>query len=107
MENIFKELAEIETCQDEINKIEALNDTLKQISDEVKKQNNEHLKAITNIFNKKLKSNPNYNQVVNNFIEKYVENDVNKKSEAREELFLILTGEVLSIFKGITQTKFC
>ncbi len=104
MENIIKELTEIEICQEEIHKIEALNETLKQISHEVQKQNEEHLKTITNIFNDKLKSNPNYIKVVDNFIQKYIQEELQK--DAREELFLILTGEVLSIFKGITQTKF-
>lgn len=104
MEDIIRELTEIETCQEEINKIDTLNETLKQISNEVKKQNEEHIQKITNIFNDKLKSNPNYIKVVNNFIEKYV--NTNQQNDAREELFLILTGEVLSIFKGITQTKF-
>ena len=104
MDNIIKELTEIETCQEEIKKIESLNETLKQISNEVKKQNEEHIQKITNIFNDKLKSNPNYIKVVNNFIQKYVNEEL--EEEAREELFLILTGEVLSIFKGLTQTKF-
>ncbi len=104
MDNIIKELTEIETCQEEIKKIESLNETLKQISNEVKKQNEEHIQKITNIFNDKLKSNPNYIKVVNNFIQKYVHDEL--EEEAREELFLILTGEVLSIFKGLTQTKF-
>lgn len=105
MDDLIKEFALLENNQYEIEKIQALNETLTQVSNDVKKQTDEHIKNITNIFNTKLKQNKNFNDVVNNYIDKYISDD--RKEDAREELFLILTGEMLGIFKGLSQTKCC
>jgi hypothetical protein len=103
MDDILRELSQIETTEHELHKIEALNETLSQFTEEVKKQNQNHLENITNIFNNKLKSNPNFRKVVTNYVNKYVNED--KRDEATEELFLILTGEILGMYRGITQAK--
>ena len=103
MDAILKELTQIETSEYELHKIQALNETLSQFSSEVKKQNQNHLEHITNTFNNKLKTNPNFQQVVNNYVDKFVKEDL--KEQAREELFLILTGEMIEMFRCITQTK--
>jgi hypothetical protein len=105
MDELIKEFALLEKNQYEIEKIQALNETLTQVSNDVRKQTDDHVKNITNIFNTKLKQNKNFNDVVNNYIDKYIPDD--RKEEAREELFLILTGEMLGIFKGLSQTKCC
>ena len=103
MDGILKELSQIETTEYELHKIQALHDTLEQVSSEVKKQNQNHLEHITNTFNNKLKTNPNFQQVVNNYVDKFVKEDM--KDQAKEELFLILTGEMMGMFRGITQSK--
>jgi hypothetical protein len=103
MDEIFRELSQIETTEYELHKIEALNETLSQFTDEVKKHNQTHLEHITNIFNNKLKSNSNFQEVVNNYVNKYVREDL--QEDAKQELFLILTGELLGIFKGLTNSK--
>ena len=103
MDDIIKELSQIQTTEYELYKIQALHDTLEQVSSEVKKQNKNHLENITNTFNNKLKTNPNFQQVVNNYVDKFVKEEM--KEQAKEELFLILTGEIIGMFRGITQTK--
>jgi hypothetical protein len=103
MDDILKELSQIQTTEYELHKIQALHDTLEQVSNEVKKQNQNHLENITNTFNNKLKTNPNFQQVVNNYVDKFVKEDM--KNQAKEELFLILTGEMIGMFKGLSQSK--
>jgi hypothetical protein len=103
MDDILKELSQIQTTEYELHKIQALHDTLEQVSLEVKKQNQNHLEHITNTFNNKLKTNPNFQKVVNNYVDKFVKEDM--KDQAKEELFLILTGEMMGMFRGITQSK--
>ena len=103
MENILKEIAQIDTEKEDLHKLELLNETISQVSQNVKKQNDEHLKNITSIFAEKIKNNPGYNKVVTDFVNKYVNDD--KKEDATNELFLILTGELLSVFKGLNQTN--
>ena len=103
MDDILRELSQIQTTEYELDKIQALHDTLEQVSSEVKKQNQNHLEHITNTFNNKLKTNPNFQLVVNNYVDKFVKEEM--KDQAKEELFLILTGEMMGMFRGITQSK--
>ena len=103
MDDILRELSQIQTTEYELHKIQALHDTLEQVSSEVKKQNQNHLEHITNTFNNKLKTNPNFQQVVNNYVNKFVKEDM--KDQAKEELFLILTGEMMGMFRGLSQSK--
>jgi len=103
MDNILKEIAQIDSAEEDLHKLELLNETISQVSQNVKKQNEEHLQNITSLFTEKIKNNPGYNKVVTNFIDKYVTED--KKEEAKNELFLILTGELLSVFKGLNQSN--
>jgi len=103
MNNILKEISQIDSGEEELHKLQLLNETILQVSHNVKKQNEEHLKNITSIFEEKIKNNIGYNKVVNDFINKYVNED--KKEAAKDELFLILTGELLSVFKGLNQSN--
>lgn len=103
MDDILRELSQIQTTEYELHKIQALHDTLEQVSSEVKKQNRNHLEHITNTFNNKLKTNPNFQLVVNNYVDKFVKEDM--KDQAKEELFLILTGEMMGMFRGLSQSK--
>ena len=103
MENILKEIAQIDSAQENLHKLELLNETIEQVSSQVKKQNEEHLKNLTLVFNEKIRNNQGYSNVVNDFVDKYVSED--KKDDAKNDLFLILTGELLSVFKGLNQTN--
>ena len=103
MENILKEISQIDSGQENLHKLELLNETIEQVSSQVKKQNDEHLKNLTLVFNEKIRNNQGYSKVVNDFVDKYVSED--KKEDAKNDLFLILTGELLSVFKGLNQTN--
>lgn len=103
MSDILKEILNFETDEEELEKIVEMNKTLKQMSDEVVANKQTHLTHITETFVNKLKTNPNFIYVVNNYVDKYVEEK--KKNEAREELYLILAGELLGVCRGLNHTN--
>ena len=103
MDEIFKEITQIQASEYDLYKLQALNDTLEHYTTEIAVKNANHIEHVTDLFNSKLKSNPNFKKVVDDYVDKYVKHEV--KEQAREELFLILTGEMIGLFKGINTTQ--
>jgi len=106
MDRILNELLLIESEESDLHKIEALKDTLEHVFENVKEQNQHHLQDITAIFKNKLKENPNFKTVVDNYVDKYVHDEI-KKDSAKEDLFDILTAELLGMFRGVSRTTKC
>lgn len=103
MDEIFKEISQIEASDYDLYKIKALNETLEHYAKDLEASQDNHLEHITKIFNNKLKSNPNFNKVVDDYVKKYAKDDL--RDQAREDLYFILTGEMLGLFKGLNNTK--
>ena len=105
-DNILKEIRDINSLDSDMHKINSLNETLNEVYAKDKEKFNANLSHITETFKTKLKNNPQFASVVENYVNKYVTEDV-LKDDAQEEMFLILTGELLGMFRGISQNTVC
>jgi len=106
MDDILKEINDIDTIESDMHKIKSLNETLNEVYAKDKEKINTNLKHITETFKVKLKNNAQFASVVENYVNKYVTNP-NLKNEAKEELFVILTAELLGLFRGISHNTVC
>ena len=100
MEDILDKLSKEEASQYDLYKIQAINETLDEVSEDPNKYD---IVYMTNLFNEKLKMNRSFVTIVENYVNKYIPED--KIEDAKEELYMILSGEILSIFKGFNQAK--
>lgn len=103
MDNLFKELNDIETEQSELNRLQAL----KQAVTDAQQQHKEHLNQsfghVTDTFKEKLKENNTFSKMVEDYVQKYVPSE--KHTDAREDLFNILAKEMISTFNSLNHTS--
>lgn len=82
-------------------KINILNETLEEASK--KDTNNDIVDDIMIELINKLKTNDHYVKVVNEFVNKYVNDE--SKEDARERLYYILSKELLGVCSGLSNTR--
>jgi hypothetical protein len=103
-EDVLKEIKDIDTLQSDLYKIKSLNETIKDVYIKNKEELESNLKHVTEIFKSKLKQNKEFSLVVNNYVNTFVK-DEGLKEFAKEELFLILSAEMLGMFRGIAHSN--
>ena len=102
-DDIYKEIEEIEVLDSNLHKIKLINETFSDIYEKNKQVFDTNLQHTTDVLKNKLKQNNDFSTVVNNYVNKFVSDD-SLKEQAKDEMFLILTGEILGIYRGISHT---
>lgn len=104
MDKIFKDLSTIEKEQAQVEKIQSLKEAL----DSAKKEHQDHVKKsiehISGTFKDKLKHNKVFSNIVTNYVNKYVKDG--ELENAEDELYNILTGEMVSLFDALLHSSF-
>lgn len=102
--DVLQEIKDIDTLQSDLYKIKSLNESINDVYIKNKEELEANLKHVTEIFKSKLKKNKDFSLVVNKYVDTFVINDALKES-AKDELFLILSAEMLGMFRGIAHSN--
>lgn len=102
--DVLKEIKDINKLQSDLYKIKSLNESINDVYIKNKEELENNLKHITEIFKSKLKQNDEFSSVVNNYVNTFV-GDESLREFAKEELFLILSAEMLGMFRGIAHSN--
>lgn len=103
MGDIYKEIEDIEELDSNLHKIKLINETFSDIYEKNKQTFDTNLQHTTTVLKNKLKQNEAFSTVVDNYVNKFV-SDKSLQEQAKDEMFMILTGEILGIFRGMTHT---
>ena len=103
-ENVLKEIYDIDTLHSELYKIKSLNESINDVYIKNKEELETNLKHVTEIFKSKLKKNKDFSLVVNNYVNTFVKDDAIKEF-AKEEMFLLLSAEMLGMFRGLAHSN--
>jgi len=103
-EDVLKEIKNIDTLQSDLYKIKSLNESINHVYIKSKEELEANLKHVTEIFKSKLKENKDFSFVVNKYVDTFV-GDESLKDSAKEEMFLILSAEMLGMFRGLAHSN--
>lgn len=103
-EDVLKEIENIDALQTDLYKIKSLNESINDVYIKNKEELESNLKHVTEIFKSKLKQNKEFSLVVNKYVNTFVK-DEDLKDFAKEELFLILSAEMIGMFRGIAHSN--
>jgi len=102
--DVLEEIKYIDTLQSDLYKIKSLNESINDVYIKNKEELETNLKHVTEIFKSKLKENKEFSFVVNKYVNTFVK-DETLKDFAKEEMFLILSAEMMGMFRGLAHSN--
>ena len=102
--DVLEEIKYIDTLQSDLYKIISLNESINDVYIKNKEELETNLKHVTEIFKSKLKENKEFSFVVNKYVNTFVK-DETLKDFAKEEMFLILSAEMMGMFRGLAHSN--
>lgn len=102
--DVLEEIKHIDTLQSDLYKIKSLNESINDVYIKNKEEFETNLKHVTEIFKSKLKENKDFSFVVNKYVNTFVKDEA-LKDFAKEEMFLILSAEMLGMFRGLAHSN--
>ena len=102
--DVLEEIKYIDTLQSDLYKIKSLNEIINDVYIKNKEELETNLKHVTEIFKSKLKENKEFSFVVNKYVNTFVK-DETLKDFAKEEMFLILSAEMMGMFRGLAHSN--
>lgn len=103
MDNMLRELNTIEHDQKQLESIERLQHAFNQVKETYAREYNDTLGHVITPVKEKLQKDDKMRSVVNNYVEKFVNED--KREIARDELYTILAADYVHTLQTLSHTS--
>lgn len=103
MDNFLPELKELEQNEKKLQMIKELEENILTLKQKYSREYSNEINVLLHYIREKMEQNINMKNVVETYVNRYC--NKNQQEEAREQLYNLLSAEIIQIIQTITRTN--